>query len=76
MVLAAYLVLARGKKKSFKKEIALTGERLAGKTQLFLSLSGSKAFNTVPSINNNVCALELGRNSYQLIDFIGDNLSK
>lgn len=41
-----------------------------------MGLSRAKAFETVPSIANNHGKIELGRKTYQLTDFIGDNVSK
>lgn len=54
----------------------MVGERGAGKTQLFIGLCGGKPFETVPSISNNTSTLQLGRRSYLICDYIGDNLSK
>jgi GTPase SAR1 family protein len=71
------LIFIRNRKsKNNKKEIGLIGERGSGKTQLFIGLSGGKPFETVPSLVNNTCEIEIGRNKYKLCDFIGDNLSK
>jgi GTPase SAR1 family protein len=75
-VLAVFLILKSKKSKSNKREIALVGERGAGKTQLFISLCGGKQLESVPSIVNNTGILEIERNKYVLTDFIGDNISK
>ena len=75
-LLIALFLISKRKVKTSKKEIGIVGERGAGKTQLFIGLSGGKTFETVPSIANNNCELDLGRNKYQLCDFLGDNLSK
>lgn len=71
-----FLMMKKGKSKSSKSEICLVGERGSGKTQLFVSLCNGKSFETVPSISNNISTVEFGRKTYQLCDFIGDNLSK
>ncbi len=75
-MLAVFLILKSKKSKSNKREIALVGERGAGKTQLFISLCGGKQLESVPSIVNNTGILEIERNKYVLTDFIGDNISK
>lgn len=62
LVLLTILVsIFKRKPKSNKKEIGLVGERGAGKTQLFIGLSGGKAFESVPSIANNTCQYAIGR---------------
>ena len=76
VVLVAFFAMRGGKGGNVKKEIALVGERGAGKTQLLITLCGGKAFPTVPSINNNAAELELGSKSFRVIDFIGDNVSR
>lgn len=76
ILLLAVIVIRRKNSKTSKKEIALIGERNSGKTQLFIGLSGGRSFETVPSISNNSCEIEFGKNKYKIWDFIGDNLSK
>lgn len=75
-IITILFLLKRGTSKNSKKEIAIVGERGAGKTQLFIGLNKGKSLETVPSIVNNVSTIELGRKKYTLCDFIGDNLSK
>ena len=76
VLLIVFFIFKSKKSKSNKREIALAGERGAGKTQLFISLCGGKQLETVPSIVNNTGILEIGRNKYTLTDFLGDNISK
>lgn len=59
VIILLFLLLNRKKNTPNQREIALIGERGSGKTQLFISLCGGKAFETVPSISNNSCQLEL-----------------
>ena len=76
VLLVTLFLIFKRKPKSNKKEIAIVGERGAGKTQLFIGLAGGKPFESVPSIANNICKLDVGRKQFQLCDFMGDNLSK
>ena len=75
LFLLAYLKMA-GKNKKLRNKIALIGERNSGKTQLFISLNGGKKMKTAPSIHNNKTDYELNGKKYQMVDFIGDNISK
>ena len=56
--------------------IALIGERNSGKTQLFIKLNGGKKMQTAPSIQNNKTTFEREKKKYEMIDYIGDNISK
>ena len=75
-LLLVLFFMRRGKSKSARREIGIVGERNAGKTQLFIALTAGKEFETVPSIVNNTGEVEIGRKTYKLCDFMGDNLSK
>jgi GTPase SAR1 family protein len=63
-LLFVIFLIKKGKGKSTKREIGIVGERLSGKTQLFIGLTGGKPFETVPSITNNNAQLALGRKTY------------
>lgn len=52
------------------------GERFSGKTQLFISLNQGKKMRTVPSIHNNKTIYTMNNKKYEMIDYIGDNISK
>lgn len=67
--------LSKSKKKP-KNIIGIVGERFAGKTQLFINLNQGKKMRTVPSIRNNQTTFKLANRNYEMIDYIGDNISK
>lgn len=75
MLMMVAVKLSKSKKKP-KNIIALVGERFAGKTQLFITLNEGKKMRTVPSIHNNKTWFKLGNRSYEMTDYIGDNISK
>ena len=54
----------------------MVGERSSGKTQLFITLNKGKKVKTAPSIRNNKTNYELNGKNYEMVDFIGDNISK
>ena len=59
-----------------RRRIALIGERNSGKTQLFVKLNGGKKMQTAPSIQNNKTTFEREGKKYEMVDYIGDNISK
>lgn len=67
--------LSKSKKKP-RNIIAILGERFAGKTQLFITLNEGKKIKTVPSIRNNKTTYRQGNKAFEMVDYIGDNISK
>jgi septin family protein len=63
-------------KSKLRNIITLLGERYSGKTQFFITLIGGKKMRSVPSIHNNKTSFAMNGHRYQMIDYIGDNISK
>lgn len=63
-------------KGKLRNKIVIMGERFSGKTQLFISLNQGKKMRTVPSIHNNKTIYTMNNKKYEMIDYIGDNISK
>ena len=57
------------------KVIALFGERNSGKSQLFRSLT-KREFNELHQYNKDTSMITIGYRRYELIDFVGDQMSK
>lgn len=75
LFLFTYLKMAK-KNKKLRNEIALIGERYSGKTQLFISMSDGKKYETCPSIKNNSSNYAMNKKNYKLTDYHGDGISK
>jgi ABC-type phosphate/phosphonate transport system ATPase subunit len=75
VMMAVAVKLSKSKKKP-KNIIAIVGERFSGKTQLFININEGKKLRTVPSIHNNKTPFKLGNKNYEMVDYIGDNISK
>lgn len=75
IVSMVYLRLRKAKSAN-RNRIVLVGERNSGKTQLWINLNGGKKTATGPSIHNNKTTWREGNKKYEIVDYIGDNISK